>query len=255
MLRPRIFPTLLLKGQGLVKGVNFKNYRYIGDPINAVKIFNDKEVDELLFLDITASGEKRTPSLELIEKIADECFMPFSVGGGIRTVEDMRALLSAGAEKISINTAAVEDPSLIRRAADMFGSQSIIVSIDVKSSWLGKINVWTHSGKKKTKLNPLEWALEVEKLGAGEIFLNSIDNDGKMEGYDLKLVKMISDAVNIPVIACGGAGKVDDLYKAIHEAGASAAAAGSMFVFHGARRGVLINFPSAEELKTVHGDQ
>lgn len=255
MLRPRIFPTLLLRGQGLVKGVNFKNYRYIGDPINAVKIFNDKEVDELLFLDITASSEKRIPSLELIEKIADECFMPFSVGGGIRTVEEMRSLLSAGAEKISINTAAVEDPSLIRRAADVFGSQSVIVSIDVKSSWLGKAFVWTHSGRKKTKLEPLKWVLEVEKLGAGEIFLNSIDNDGKMQGYDLKMVKMISDAVNIPIIACGGAGSVDDLYKVIHEAGASAASAGSMFVFHGARRGVLINFPSEEEIKKIHGNQ
>jgi len=174
------------------------------------------------------------------------------VGGGIDSIEDIRAILSAGAEKISINTAAVKNPSLIREAADIFGSQSIIVSIDVKKSWRGKYQVATHSGTKKTSLNPVEWAVEAESLGAGEICLNSIDNDGTMTGYDLELVKAVSEAVNAPVIACGGAGSVQDLHDVIHKAGASAAVAGSFFVFHGARRGVLINFPSREELDYIY---
>ncbi|OGV49790.1 MAG: imidazole glycerol phosphate synthase subunit HisF [Lentisphaerae bacterium GWF2_52_8] len=251
MGRARIIPALLLKGQGLVKGVRFKRHTYVGDPINAVKIFNDKEVDELIFLDISASREGRKVPLSLVEKIADECFMPFAVGGGIRNVNDVRELISAGAEKVVINTAAIETPELITEASSIFGSQSIIVSIDVKTTWLGKKRVYSLSGRKKTSLDPVDWARKAEKLGAGELFVNSIDRDGSMSGYDLELLKALSGAVNIPVIACGGAGKIEDLSDVIHKGGVAAAAAGSFFVFHGRRRAVLINFPTKSEIEDI----
>jgi imidazole glycerol-phosphate synthase subunit HisF len=249
MLRPRVIPVLLLRGDGLVKGVRFSNYKYVGDPLNAVKIFSDKEVDELLFLDITATQEQRAPALELVEKIADECYMPFGVGGGIRTIAQIRALLSGGAEKVAVNTAAVETPRLIQETAENFGSQSIVVSIDVKRNWRGAYQVYTRAGQKKTGLDPVGWAVEVERLGAGEILLNSIDQDGTMQGYDLRLVEMVSAAVNIPVIACGGAASVQHFVDAIHKAKASAVAAGSFFVFYGPKRAVLINVPTAKELQ------
>ncbi|OGV35023.1 MAG: imidazole glycerol phosphate synthase subunit HisF [Lentisphaerae bacterium GWF2_45_14] len=252
MLRPRIFPTLLLSGQGLVKGVKFKNYKYVGDPLNAVKIFNDKKVDELMFLDISATREGKKISPELVSRIADECFMPFGVGGGIESAEEARDILSAGAEKVSVNTAAVKNPALIGKIADIFGRQSVVVSIDVKANWLGRQKVVVCSGKKMTSLNPVEWAVEVEKMGAGEILLNSVDRDGTMSGYDLKLVRSVVDAVHIPVIACGGAGSLKDLSDGIHIGGAQAVTAGSFFVFHGRRRGVLINFPSEDECLKIH---
>jgi cyclase len=253
MLRPRILPTLLLRGQGLVKGVNFKDYKYVGDPINAVKIFNDKRVDELMFLDINATNDKKKLSLELIQKIADECFMPFGVGGGIENVDEAREILSAGAEKISINTAAVKNPKLITEIADVFGKQSVVVSIDVKTvGWLSKKKrVMICSGKQKTDLDPVEWAKKVESMGAGEILLNSVDRDGTMSGYDLELIKSVVDEVNIPVIAGGGAGSIQDLSDGIHIGGAQAVSAGSLFVFHGRRRAVLINFPSTEEIEEI----
>jgi cyclase len=251
MLRPRVIPCLLLRGEGLVKGVRFKDYKYVGDPINAVKIFSEKEVDELLFLDISATHENRIPAPDLIQRIADESFMPFGVGGGIRTVQHIRSLLSAGAEKVSINTAAVENPTLITEASEIFGVQSVMVSIDVKRKWTGAYRVYTHGGAKATKLDPIDWACQVEMLGAGEILLNAIDRDGTMKGYDLNLIKSVANAVNIPLIACGGAGKIQDLHDALHISDASAVAAGSFFVFHGPKRAVLINFPTAAELKTV----
>jgi cyclase len=251
MLRPRIIPILLLQGEGLVKGVHFKDYKYVGDPINAVKIFSEKEVDEIIFLDISASKEGRTISPELIQKIADEAYMPFGVGGGIRSIETIRSLLSAGAEKVSLNTAAVETPCLISEAARMFGSQCIVVSIDVKRDLRGNFCVYTRSGLRNTGLDPIKWILDVERLGAGEILLNSIDRDGTMKGYDLDLIMSVTKAVKIPVIVCGGAGKVQDLKDAIHNGNASAAAAGSLFVFHGPKRAVLINTPSTAELETI----
>ncbi len=251
MLRPRVMPVLLLRGEGLVKGIQFKDYQYIGDPINAVKIFNEKEVDELIFLDISATKENRTPRLEFIEKIADECFMPFAVGGGIKSVKDIREILYAGAEKVSINTAAVENPVLIKEAANLFGSQSVVVSIDVKKKrWGGGYNVYTHTGSKRTELDPVHWAIQAVELGAGEILLNSIDRDGTMQGYDLDLIGQVARAVDVPVIVCGGAGKVEDFGEAVH-CGASAVAAGSMFVFHGRKRAVLINFPTSGQLESV----
>lgn len=252
MLVPRIMPCLLLQGKGLVKGVHFKDFKYIGDPINAVKIFSELEVDELVLLDITATKENRILDPEIVSEIADESFMPFAIGGGIKTVEDIRALVNAGAEKVVINTAAVENPGLIKEASNIFGSQSIIVSIDVKKNWLGKYEVFTNCGKKGTKLDPTEFATKMQKHGAGEILLNSIDQDGTMNGYDVELTRKISDSVSIPVIACGGAGTTEHLTRVINEGHASAAAAGSMFVFHGKKRGVLVNFPNKEELSKIY---
>jgi len=253
-LRPRIIPVLLLKGEGLVKGTKFRDYIYLGDPINAAHIFDEKEVDELIFLDITATRENRVPGLEYIAGIADECYMPFAVGGGIRSVEQIRAILHAGAEKVSINTAAVENPGLISEAADLFGSQSVVVSIDVRKSWGSFYHVYTHSGMRKTKLDPLQWAKDAARRGAGEILLTSIDHDGTMNGYDLDLIRKVSREVSIPVIACGGAGTVDH-FAEVFRHGAAAAAAGSMFVFHGRRRAVLISYPTEAELQKVFGGQ
>jgi cyclase len=243
MTHPRVIPVLLLKGDGLYKGVQFKNYKYVGDPINAVRIFNDKDVDELLFLDITAAADGRFISPDLVQRVADESYMPFGVGGGIRSVEQIRQLLKAGAEKVSINTAAVENPDLIRAASELAGRQSVTVAIDVRRNWLGKYHVYTHSGARKTDLDPLEWALKAEGLGAGEILVNSIDRDGTGKGYDLEITRKLADAVKIPVIACGGAGKYADCVEAIEQGHASAAAAGSLFVFVGPHRSVLINYP------------
>ena len=248
MIRPRVIPCLLLKNDGLVKTVKFKDPKYLGDPINIVRIFNDKEVDELIFLDILATVENRRPNFELLGKITSECFMPLGYGGGIRTLEDVKQLLAMGVEKIVLNTSAVENPSLIRAAADYAGSQAVVISLDVKKTLLGKYEVYTRGGKKGTGLDPVKFAVEMEKQGAGELFLNSIDRDGTMQGYDLELVRRVADSVTVPVVACGGAGNIQHLAEAI-QAGASAAAAGSMFVFQGPLRGVLISYPAQEELK------
>ncbi|MCZ6594908.1 MAG: AglZ/HisF2 family acetamidino modification protein [Bacteroidetes bacterium] len=248
MFRPRVIPVLLLKNKGLVKTRKFGKSKYIGDPINAVRVFNDLEADELVFLDITASLEKRTVSVDLIRKIGDEAFMPFAVGGGIAAVDDIGALLNAGAEKVVINTAAVSDSTFIRRAADLFGNQSIIASVDVKKNVWGNYKVYTMSGQKVISKQPVQVAIEMAEAGAGEILLNAMDRDGEMCGYDLELVRHISDAVDIPVIACGGAGCLDDIVGVVKQGGASAAAAGSLFVFHGPRRAVLINYPDRTEL-------
>lgn len=249
MRRIRVIPTLLSKDGGLVKTIQFKNAKYVGDPINAIKIFNDKEVDELIFLDISATVNNNKPSLKIISEIASECFMPICYGGGISSTDDIKEILNAGVEKVAINTSAIENPSLINDAARLFGSQSIVVSMDVKKNWIGKQHLYKSGGGKNSKLDPVKFAAEIEDRGAGEIFLNSIDRDGTYLGYDLDLIKRVSEAVNIPVIACGGAAKVDDFVDAVKN-GASAVAAGSMFVFHGKHQAVLINFPSNEELKS-----
>ena len=251
MIRPRVIPALLLKGQGLVKTVKFKDPKYLGDPINIVKIFNDKEVDELTFLDITATKEKRRPPFEMLGKITSECFMPLGYGGGICSLEDVKTLLSLGIEKVALNTAAVEIPEFVTEVAEYAGSQAVVVSMDVRKGFLGKYEVMTRSGTTKTGLDPVEHALEMEKRGAGELFVNSIDRDGTMQGYDLDLIHRVTEAVNIPVVACGGAGSIQHLAEAIQQGGASAAAAGSMFVFQGPLRGVLISYPSQEELRRV----
>ena len=250
MLRARVFPCLLLKNFSLVKTIKFESPKYIGDPINTVIIYNEKEVDEIAFLDITATIENRKPNFQFISEIASECFMPFAYGGGISTLEDIEKTISLGAEKAIINTHAIKNPSFIRDAANLFGSQSIIVAIDVKKNPLGEYKVYSHSEKKVTDFDSIRFAVQMEALGAGEIFLNSVDRDGTMEGYDTDLIKKVSEKLTIPLVACGGAGKIEDIGNAVR-AGASAAAAGSMFIYQGKNRSVLINFPTQGELKKV----
>ena len=254
-LLPRVIPCLLLSNSGLVKTVKFKNPTYLGDPRNTVKIFNDKEVDELVLLDITATSEKKRPNFDLIFEIVSEAFMPIAYGGGIRNLEDAKHILSLGVEKIVINTYTVENPSFVTEAARQFGSSSVVVCIDVKKRLFGKSTVHINSGRKSTHIDPLDHAIHMEQLGAGELIVNSIDRDGTMCGYDLELIRMISSKVNIPVIACGGAGAVEHLGAAVKQAGASAVAAGSLFVFHGRHRAVLINFPEQQTLRELFTHQ
>lgn len=253
MIRTRVIPCLLLRNLGLVKTVKFKDPKYLGDPINVIKIFNEKEVDELVFLDISATVENKRPPLALLVNIASECFMPLGYGGGIRNLEDVKTILNIGVEKVIINSYAVENPDFVRAAADLAGSQSVVVSIDVKRSLLGKYEVYTRSGTRATGLDPIRFAVEMKQRGAGEILLNAIDRDGTMQGYDLELIKRVSMAVDIPVVACGGAGNVQHLGEAVKLGGASAAAAGSMFVFQGPHRAVLISYPTPKELRAVLG--
>ena len=247
MLKTRVIPCLLLENEALVKTVNFKNPTYIGDPINAIRIFNEKGVDELVVLDRTATAQKKKPPMELLAKIAKECFMPLAYGGGIRTIEEMREILGLGIEKVIINSYAAENPAFIRQAAEAFGSQSIVVSMDAKQDASGAYELFTHGGARATGLNPVDFSRTAAELGAGEIFLNSIDRDGAMSGYDLELIEKVSRSVTIPVVACGGAGTIEDFKRAV-DAGASAAAAASMFVFYGKNRAVLINYPDEKEL-------
>jgi cyclase len=235
----------------LIKTVKFKNPTYLGDPRNTVKIFNDKEVDELVLLDTTATLEKKKPNFDLILEIVSEAFMPVAYGGGIRNLEDAKRILSLGVEKIVINTYAVENPSFITEAARQFGSSSVVVCIDVKTRFFGKPTVYIKSGCKSTHIDPVDHAMHMEQRGAGELIINSIDRDGTMSGYDLKLIRMVSSRVSIPVVACGGAGIVKHLGEAVKQAGASAVAAGSLFVYHGRHRAVLINFPEQQLLQDI----
>jgi cyclase len=250
MFRPRIIPVLTLKGKGLVKTIKFdkKRARYIGDPINAVHIFNDFEADELIFLDITATLENRCISFDLVKSIGEEAYMPFAVGGGITNINQIHQLISAGAEKVIINTSCVKSPELISEASRQFGNQSIVAAVDVKKNLLGKLKIYINDGSKQINTDIAQHVRILEEAGAGELFINSIDRDGTMSGYDLDLVRDISDMVKIPVIACGGAGELADLVKVTSQAKASAAAAGSMFVYHGSRNAVLINYPDKQEL-------
>ncbi len=250
MFRPRVIPVLTLKGKGLVKTKRFNKQKakYIGDPINAVKIFNDLRSDELIFLDITASIENRCISPAIIKDIGDEAYMPFSAGGGIQTLQQAKEIIQAGAEKVVICTAAIKNPELIKQISEHFGNQSVIICMDVAKNILGKYHLYSDDGKKSTPYDPIEYAAKMEEYGAGEIFINNIDRDGTMEGYDLLLIQRITQAINIPVIACGGAGKIEDIREVVINGHASAAAAGSLFVFHGQRQAVLINYPEQMEL-------
>lgn len=248
MLRTRIIPCLLLKNQGLVKTVKFKNTTYVGDPINAIRIFNEKEVDELIFLDINSWNENREPSYNLISDIAKECFMPFCYGGGVRTIEQIQKILKLGVEKVAINSAAFDNPVFIKEACRVYGSSTIVASIDVRKNLFGKYQVFTRGGSFNTKLDPIAYAKKMEQLGVGELLVNSIDRDGTMNGYDISLLNSISSNVNVPIIACGGAGGIGDFKEASQRAGVSAVAAGSMFVFHGKHKAVLITYPSQSEL-------
>lgn len=253
MRRIRVIPVLLLRGAGFVKTHQFSNPTYLGDPINILKIYNDKEVDEVVILDINATIENRSIQYDLLADIASECFMPVGYGGGIRFLEEIRKILELGIEKVSINSHCAQNRDFISEAAKIFGRQSIVASIDVKRSLFGKYSVYTRSGRNNTRFDPVTYAKEMEERGAGEILLNSIDNDGLMQGYDIELIQKVSSAVNIPVIACGGAATLNDFVKAVNDGGASAVAAGSMFVFQGKHRAVLISYPSYEELEKSLG--
>ncbi len=248
MRRPRVIPVLLLQNGGLVKSYRFSNYKYVGDPINAVKIFNEKEVDEIVILDISATAAKRKPDLQRIRQIAGEAFMPLAYGGGIAQLDEIKELITLGVEKVVLNYSAFNNPSLITQAAAWAGSQSIVASIDTKKNWLGKYKVYVQNGSKETGLDPVTFAKKMEEAGAGEILLNSIERDGSFQGYDLDIIQQVSNAVTIPVVAVGGAGSTEDFTKAIQH-GASAAAAGSIFVFQRPHRAVLISYPSQQELK------
>ncbi|MBL8395866.1 MAG: imidazole glycerol phosphate synthase subunit HisF [Candidatus Accumulibacter sp.] len=249
MLKPRVIPCLLLRGRGLYKTVKFTDPKYVGDPVNAVKIFNEKEVDELILLDITATPEQRGPNYALIEDIASECFMPLSYGGGVTSMDQVRRLHRLGVEKVSLNTAAFNDRQLVREACDTFGSSSVIAAIDVRKTLFGKYEVWTGCGRVNTKVDPVGYAEELAELGVGEILVNSIDRDGAMTGYDLPLLTKIAARVDTPVIACGGAGSLEHIREVLTGAQVSAVAAGSLFVFHGKHKAVLINYPSPGELE------
>lgn len=247
--RPRVIPCLSITAEhDLVKTTKFSNPRYLGDPINAVKIFNDKGVDELCILDINASKTGKGPDFEYIKDIASEAFMPLSYGGGITNIEQIKKIFNLGYEKVIINTAFYQNPKLITQAANLAGSQSIVVSIDVKNEMYGRKKCYICSGTEKTGKDPIEMAKLAERLGAGEILINSITNDGTMKGYDIKLISDVVETVNVPVIACGGAGTVQDLKKALCEGHAHAIAAGSLFVYYGSEKAVLINMPDEEEL-------
>ncbi len=252
MLQTRVIPVLLLKNRGLYKGVKFKDYKYIGDPINTLKLFNDKEVDEIVIFDIEASRLNKEIDFGYLKEIVTEAFMPVAYGGGIKSVNDARKLFSLGIEKVILNTNAVTDFNLIKDLINAFGSQSIVFSLDIKKTFLG-IKVFIKSGTEKTKYNPMEMALKMQSLGVGEIILNDIDRDGTMEGYNLKLIGEIAGVLSIPVIASGGAGKLED-FKQAKEHGAHAMAAGALFVYHGPHRAVLISYPSYNDLRKYLGD-
>jgi imidazole glycerol-phosphate synthase subunit HisF len=254
MFRPRVIPVLLLQRMGLVKSVQFKNHRYIGDPINAVRIFNDLKADELSFIDILASKEKRCISLDFVKRVGDEANMPFGVGGGIHKLDDIEMILKAGAEKVIINSAAYKNPKFILEASNEFGSSTIVVSIDVKKSIFGRDQIFYHTGIKTNDYLLLDYVKLIEDFGAGELIINSVDRDGLMGGYDIQLLKSVSEIVRVPVIALGGAGKIQDFSKAVKQGYVSAVAAGSMFIFHGPRRAVLLNYPTREELNSIFNE-
>lgn len=250
MANARVIPCLLLQNAGLYKTVRFREPRYVGDPINAVRIFNEKEVDEIVFLDIEAPRRKCDPNFALISDIASEAFMPFAYGGGINSVDHARRLFDLGVEKVVLNSSAFSTPNLVSEIAQIAGASSVVVSLDARKSWRGRYSVWTNAATINTGKDPAEVAAEMERLGAGEIFLTAIDNDGVMGGYDLELIGLVSKRVSIPVIACGGAGSFDHFRQAIR-CGASAVAAGSMFVFHGKHRAVLITYPDSAKIASL----
>lgn len=252
MLRSRITPCLLVRNKGLVKTVQFKDGKYVGDPINAVKIFNEKAVDELIVLDIDATVDGREPDFNLIQNLAAECRMPFCYGGGVNSVEHARKIISLGAEKVALSSSVINDPFLISKIADTVGVQSVVVVLDVKKRGLfNKYELMIHNGRKPTSFSPVEFAKKAEELGAGEILINSIDNDGMMKGYDLKLISEIRNAINVPITALGGAGSLDDISQIIKKFGIIGASAGSLFVFKGIYKAVLINYPAEEEKKML----
>lgn len=244
MLRPRIIPCLLIQNGGLVKTVQFENPKYVGDPLNAVRIFNEKQVDELMVVDIDASRYNRPPNEAVIGQLASECRMPLCYGGGVKTIEQVERLIALGVEKVALSSAAIDNPELIALAAERVGSQSIVVVIDVKNTGiLRRPEVVVLNATKRTGKDPVKFAIEVEKLGAGEILLNSVDRDGKMEGYDLDLIEKVRRETAVPLTVLGGAGSLDHIDELVRHHPIIGAAAGSFFVFKGKYRAVLISYP------------
>jgi cyclase len=252
MLRPRIIPCLLVKGGGLVKTVEFGSPKYVGDPINAVRIFNEKEVDELMVVDIDATPLGREPNYTLVRNLAAECRMPLCYGGGVKTVEQFQQLISLGVEKVAISSAAIEHPGLVTKAAEKVGSQSVVVVMDVRRETPGgEYVLWTHNGTRKIGAHPVETAGRMQALGVGEIVINDIDRDGQMRGYDLELAARVRAVTGVPLTVMGGAGSLSDIGDLIRALGMVGAAAGSLFVFKGPRRAVLINYPNREEKEGI----
>jgi imidazole glycerol-phosphate synthase subunit HisF len=249
VIRTRVIPVLLLKDKGLVKTVKFGGPRYIGDPINSVRIFNEKEVDELAFLDIAATPNRREPDFATLEGIAGEAFMPMACGGGVTSVAQFRRIMAMGFEKVILDTVTYDDPDVVREAAAIYGAQAVVACIDIKRRLLGGYDLYTHSGARRRKVSLVEHLDNLVRYGVGEIIVNSIDRDGTQGGYDIGAIKAVTSKVTVPVIACGGAGSVDDLVAAVDQGGASAVAAGSLFVFKGKHRAVLINYPERSELE------
>lgn len=251
MALPRCIPVLLLQNGALVKTVQFQNPKYIGDPLNAIRIFNEKEVDELVFLDLDASVKGTPIPIHLLKEVAEECFMPLSYGGGIKTIEDIRQIIQIGIEKVIIGTEAIENPAFVTQAVAEFGSSSICVSLDIQRNMNGEYCLYTRSGTRSIQQDPISCAQNLEQLGVGELFIHSIDREGMQTGFDLDLVKMIRQNVKIPIIISGGAGTLEHLCEGV-EYGASAVAAGSMFVFHGKHQAVLISYPDSAALKRIY---
>lgn len=251
MLRTRVIPCLLLKNESLVKTVKFKEYNYIGDPSNTVRIFNELEVDELMFLDIFASKENRNINFKILKDIANECFMPLSYGGNIKSLDDAKKIFEIGFEKVVINSNAFNNLELIKEISNYFGAQSIVGSIDIKESFLGGQKIYSHHGKKKQSVAVIEWAKQLENAGVGELLITSVDKEGSWDGYDIELIKSITQNVQVPVIANGGCGKVEHIGEVVKQANASACAVGSMVVYQKKGMGVLVNFPDRKRLEEV----
>ena len=252
MLRPRIIPCLLIKEKGLVKSVKFSSPKYVGDPLNAVKIFNEKEVDELMVLDIDATTKGEAPDFKMIQDLAAECRMPLSYGGGVKTLEQATKIIGLGVEKVALSSAVLKRPELVAEIAEEIGNQSVVVVLDIKKKMFGgRYEIWTHNAKVNTGRCPIEFSQELEKYGVGEIVLNSIDHDGMMKGYDLTLVQKVREAVTVPMSILGGAGSLRDIGSLINQFGIIGAAAGSLFVFKGIYKAVLINYPSPVDKETL----
>ncbi|MCE2787679.1 MAG: AglZ/HisF2 family acetamidino modification protein [Sphingobacteriales bacterium] len=251
MTRARIIPLLLLENRGLYKTKKFSDAKYVGDPLNAVKIFNEKQCDELIILDISASKKRKKPDFALIKEIASECFMPLAYGGGIETLQDIETILKSGIEKVILNTVLIANPSFLKEASKAFASSTLVASVDIRKNIIGKALIHSHTGLNIKFTDPLEFSKHIEDQGAGEIMINSIDRDGMMIGYDLHQIKKISDVISIPLIAAGGCRDLADIHMLFNETNASAAAAGSFFVFHGKHRAVLISYPSPEEIDFI----
>ncbi len=246
MLRPRIIPCLLIQNKGLVKTMKFRDPKYIGDPLNAVRIFNEKAVDEIIIVDIDATRMNFEPNYKMIENIAAECRMPLCYCGGVKNKEQAQRIFSLGVEKVAISSEVIKNPYLIKQISDFVGSQSMVVVLDVKKNKMGVYEIWTHNGTRNTEIEVSLFAKLAEELGAGEIIINSIDQDGMMNGYDFELVGLVRSSIHLPLTILGGAGSLDDIDKLIKKYGIIGASAGSLFVFKGIFRAVLINYPNSE---------